>query len=313
MSNKRGITLIALIITIIVMLILVAVTINVALNGGLFTKARDAADQTQVEADRESLLMAAMACVGPDGKIVFTGADGLDSNLPAGFSGSNGTYTKGGYTFTVNAVTGEIVATKTNSGGGTPTPSGNLSDLEKYILGAGGTGRNIMQILTESMQFQDDSELTPSVDESSAVTMAGFIPGENENTAYMYIRYNSDGNVYRFKMVGTDPEDMTSYSTQPISESEKIVTISTTDTNVGKTATIDGEKYIVLYGAGEKGSNVQLISSNTLEVGNVYIGNQDREITWTDSSVISAADIFNDTESRSRKCTFRRRKVNIFI
>ena len=58
------------------MLILVAVTINVAMQGGLFTKARDAADQTQVEADRESLLMAAMACIGPNGNIVFSGADG---------------------------------------------------------------------------------------------------------------------------------------------------------------------------------------------------------------------------------------------
>ena len=44
MKNKRnkGITLIALIITIIVMLILVGVTINVAMSGGLFTTAKEA-------------------------------------------------------------------------------------------------------------------------------------------------------------------------------------------------------------------------------------------------------------------------------
>ena len=47
MKNKKGITLIALIITIIVMLILVAVTISVALNGGLFNNARDASDKTK--------------------------------------------------------------------------------------------------------------------------------------------------------------------------------------------------------------------------------------------------------------------------
>ena len=41
MKNQKGITLIALIITIIVMLILVAVTISVVLNGGLFEKAED--------------------------------------------------------------------------------------------------------------------------------------------------------------------------------------------------------------------------------------------------------------------------------
>lgn len=45
MKNKRekGITLIALIITIIVMLILVSVTITIAVNGGLFGYARNAA------------------------------------------------------------------------------------------------------------------------------------------------------------------------------------------------------------------------------------------------------------------------------
>ena len=42
LKREKGITLIALIITIIVMLILVGVTINVALNGGLFSKAEDA-------------------------------------------------------------------------------------------------------------------------------------------------------------------------------------------------------------------------------------------------------------------------------
>ncbi len=52
-SNVRGITLIALIITIIVMLILVGVTINVALNGGLFSKAREARENTEIARDGE--------------------------------------------------------------------------------------------------------------------------------------------------------------------------------------------------------------------------------------------------------------------
>lgn len=45
-NQNKGITLIALIITIIVMLILVSATISVAVNGGLFEKARDAARKT---------------------------------------------------------------------------------------------------------------------------------------------------------------------------------------------------------------------------------------------------------------------------
>ena len=58
MKNQKGITLIALIITIIVMLILVAVTINVALNGGLFTKAHDSALKTEKQSVYEQTVAA---------------------------------------------------------------------------------------------------------------------------------------------------------------------------------------------------------------------------------------------------------------
>ena len=47
LKQNKGITLIALIITIIVMLILVAVTISMAINGGLFGYAGNAARQTE--------------------------------------------------------------------------------------------------------------------------------------------------------------------------------------------------------------------------------------------------------------------------
>ena len=56
MKNNKGITLIALIITIIVMLILVAVTVNVALDGGLFTKAKNASSKTDIHAIYETIV-----------------------------------------------------------------------------------------------------------------------------------------------------------------------------------------------------------------------------------------------------------------
>ena len=55
-KNQTGITLIALIITIIVMLILVAVTISVAMQGGIFNNAKEAKDKTKRETDREELI-----------------------------------------------------------------------------------------------------------------------------------------------------------------------------------------------------------------------------------------------------------------
>ena len=51
--KETGITLIALVITIIVMLILVAVTVNIAINGGLFNYAKIGSENTKNELARE--------------------------------------------------------------------------------------------------------------------------------------------------------------------------------------------------------------------------------------------------------------------
>ena len=56
MKNEKGITLVALIITIIVMLILVGVTINLAVNSGLFDKAREGANKTQERIAYEEII-----------------------------------------------------------------------------------------------------------------------------------------------------------------------------------------------------------------------------------------------------------------
>lgn len=51
--QEKGITLIALVITIIVMLILVAVTISLSMNGGLFKKAQEAVEGTKTAMENE--------------------------------------------------------------------------------------------------------------------------------------------------------------------------------------------------------------------------------------------------------------------
>ena len=58
MKGQKGITLVALIITIIVMLILVGVSISVALNGDLFGKATSAVDGTKEEQVKEAITLA---------------------------------------------------------------------------------------------------------------------------------------------------------------------------------------------------------------------------------------------------------------
>ena len=63
MKKQNGITLIALIITIIVMLILVGVTVNVALNGGLFDAAKQAASGMNMAQIREKAEMAKVVLI----------------------------------------------------------------------------------------------------------------------------------------------------------------------------------------------------------------------------------------------------------
>lgn len=53
MKGQKGITLVALVITIIVMLILVGVSVTVAINGGLFTNARTGVTATNEAAQQE--------------------------------------------------------------------------------------------------------------------------------------------------------------------------------------------------------------------------------------------------------------------
>ena len=102
-KNHRGITLIALIITIIVMIILVGVTINVALNGGLFETTEKAAKGTQIEADREILQVGVAGALVSEEGIT---KESLQNNLPEGWNvNGEGPFTvisPNGNKFTVN-------------------------------------------------------------------------------------------------------------------------------------------------------------------------------------------------------------------
>ena len=51
-NTQRGITLVALVITIIVLLILAMVSIKIAIDGGLITKVKDATDTHTIGAEK---------------------------------------------------------------------------------------------------------------------------------------------------------------------------------------------------------------------------------------------------------------------
>lgn len=81
MKGQKGITLVALIITIIVMLILVAVSVTVAINGGLFDKAKDAGNQWEDQSAEEAAGNVVKVTTD-DGEVTMNIDDAIDSLNP---------------------------------------------------------------------------------------------------------------------------------------------------------------------------------------------------------------------------------------
>ena len=103
-------------------MLLVGVTINVALNGGVFDKAETAVKQTQLEVEKEELLLAIVAAIGNDGKVKTENII-LPTNWEGTWTETEGTYTSPkGNTFTVTK-DGKIIEGGTGSGGENEEPS----------------------------------------------------------------------------------------------------------------------------------------------------------------------------------------------
>ena len=96
MKNSKGITLIALIITIIIMLILVAVTVAFAINGGLFEKAKTSSTETEKKQILEEII--GFTELETDGEI---NVDGTIQNVKDEFGNSK-----------VNDVSANVISVK---------------------------------------------------------------------------------------------------------------------------------------------------------------------------------------------------------
>ncbi len=268
-TNNNGITLIALIITIIVMLILVGVTINVALNGGLFTKARQATSDYQYQEDYEILQAAVVASL--DENLQIPNAETLQNNLPSGWSVTGedaGPFTAtspNGNVFTVDkdgTITGQNGGTQTPGGDDEPdTPTEEIPDLfRKYILGQDETGRPILEILDLASGFKDD-ESTKDVDETQTLgveTLITYVGEEGskfvycvkyDNKAYKIICSNMIGNTESLELIytpqGREGEKTTEGWTILYDNGETLEAISPTtwgDLDIGYTSTTTDEQ-----------------------------------------------------------------------
>ena len=145
MKKQRGITLIALVITIIVMMILVGVTVAVVLNGGLFKTADEATTKTEKEVIYDQII--GTMKLDNNGKInVSETYEAVENNFSDKVSetkwnednaevifkitGKRGTYTY--------KITGETIKIEPeNAGGGAPTLTGDYLLDSNYTLAVG--------------------------------------------------------------------------------------------------------------------------------------------------------------------------------
>lgn len=134
LRQNKGITLIALIITIIVMLILVGVTVTVAINGGLFKSAKEGAEGTIIAREKEQLMAAVISAY--DAKTGAISKQTLESGLGTGWKvtgeegGPYGVTSPKANEYTVTK-TGEIAEGWVDNGDGTFTKGDATVEIGK--------------------------------------------------------------------------------------------------------------------------------------------------------------------------------------
>ena len=257
LKEQRGITLIALIITIIVMLILVGITISVSLNGGLFETAQVAKQQTRIQTDREQLFSAVIGALGENGKVDYTK---LDSNLPEGFTGSNGTY--------INTETGNMYEVYLN--GSTVSKANNVSDgLLEYLLGekdkdtGARPGRNLSDIV--NLQYYTFLNVPEEVGQLTFITLnpVEYITENNDIVtiadAY-FVNETPEGKQIKYKVRVKSNETTGEGITLPENGVKEIS--YDTNTRVGKYVEYDNKNWIIIYDDNVNG--LQMISEDTM-------------------------------------------------
>ncbi len=281
-SNHRGITLIALIITIIVMLILVGVTISVSLNGGLFTTTKDAVNKTQVEADKEILQEGVIGALNEELKIA--NAESLKNNLPEGWEVTGvGPYiatSPNGNKFDVD-IDGNITLNE--------PATGDLLLLEKYFLGENEEGRDLSEVmdLNNFTTFYDDPNTIP--DASKSISVIGSsqdieILSEQSYRMKVYIKYKEK--LYALQLIiNADIEKAIGEQVLLMYEQKgregQTVSYSYDGTEKNK------KEWLVLYDEGEYVEivNLDVMGSLTLGATATEISNREKAINSYNSAI----------------------------
>lgn len=254
-KKHKGITLIALIITIVVLLILAVTTIGAVKDRGIIFHAQNATSNYTIEQEKERIGLALsewqIQNAIPGNTTLFKGVisntlSGQECKIEGNDNGPlTITFNKTGNVYTVTK-DGEITSVP-------PIIEGELSDIDefkKYTFGADGEGRNINDIfdLSTLTLKQDSSDSTSTIHEKVKVAYI-----DNE-TLTVYSRYKRD--VYKFNFTVNASTQM-----PEITVKDSLVLVNSPEGNLGKYVRYQGIDWIVLN---EDSQKVELISANGL-------------------------------------------------
>ena len=262
LEKQRGITLVALVITIIVLLILAIVSIKIAIDGGLTTKAADATKQHTIGAEEEAITTG-YASYQID----------LANNKEATLTVKDATteQTSEGWKVTFSGTTGNVY-TINNKGEITgPTKEEKTEDdiaMEKYALGDNLQGQVMGNLISDK-----DNMIFKQLNgkDVTYLDMAPYVTGGETIDAAFYLKYNNK--VYRVQ-TGFNNDDLLANTTKRVTKvydiPENVETIK-----YSYDGTKDNEKdWVVLY-KDETAKTAEILSPET--IGTLKLGREDAE------------------------------------
>ena len=219
-SKQKGITLIALVITIIVLLILAAVSIaTLTGQNGILTRANDAAEETGRKTAEEKVAVEVLGSYGEDGNIDYDllnenlkNVEGLTSGLPIDKLPS--TVVVDGYNVTINE-DGSVTAGNSNPGGGEIGKTDGSYDTEEGV-NTPKLKDNMKLVVYNNGNWEEDTTKSAYKYEAQAGTT------ENGGTSE-WANAELDGNYYVWiPRYAYKIDKNTSYTTQDEGTSYKI-------------------------------------------------------------------------------------------
>ena len=262
-KNNKGITLVALVITIIVLLILAMVSIKIAIDGGLITKASKATDTHTIGAEKEAI------AIGYSEYQI----DLAKNHKPASLTVKDATpeQTSDGWKVTFSETTGNVYTINSKGEITGPTKEEKTEDdieMEKYALGDDLKGQAIKNVMS------DTNNVVFKQLNGKDVTFLNFAPyvtgGETIDAAF-YLKYNNK--VYRVQ-TGFNNDDLLANTTKRVTKvydiPENVETIK-----YSYDGTKDNEKdWVVLY-KDETAKTAEILSPET--IGTLKLGREDAE------------------------------------